>query len=118
MLRLLRGFVALFRGFRNTLRDEEVQGLLFLVLVLLGVGTVVYHFTEGWSWFDSFYFSVITLTTIGYGDMVPTHFLSRVFTIVYVFSGIGLILVFVNTLATRAGEEEAINRILKRKRKK
>jgi voltage-gated potassium channel len=36
--------------------------------VLIAGGTVGYHAIERWSWFDSFYVAVITLTSIGYGD--------------------------------------------------
>ncbi len=58
------------------------------LLVLIAVGTVVYHALEGWSWTISFYFSVCTLTTVGYGDYSPTTDLSRVFTAVYVLVGV------------------------------
>lgn len=46
-------------------------------------GTVVYHLLEDWSWVDSLYFSVVTLTTVGYGDLSPTTDLSKLFTVVY-----------------------------------
>jgi hypothetical protein len=52
-----------------SLKDPEFQALFFLVVVTLASGAVFYRVAEGWSLFDSFYFSVITLTTIGYGDL-------------------------------------------------
>jgi hypothetical protein len=57
---------------------------------LIVVGTVAYHFLEHWSWLTSFYFSVCTLTTVGYGDFYPTTDLSRMFTAVYVLVGVGI----------------------------
>ena len=44
--------------------------LLFwsLPVFLIGVGTVGYRLIERWTWFDSFYVAVTTLTSIGYGD--------------------------------------------------
>lgn len=57
---------------------------------LLVIGTVVYHLLEGWSWLNSFYFSACTLTTVGYGDFVPTTDLSRLFTAFYVLSGVSI----------------------------
>jgi voltage-gated potassium channel len=51
-----------------SLKDPEFQALSFLVVVTLASGAVFYRVAEGWSLFDSFSFSVITLTTIGFGS--------------------------------------------------
>ncbi|PJF27474.1 MAG: hypothetical protein CUN53_03895 [Phototrophicales bacterium] len=64
--------------------------LIALVGLTLAGGTLFYRQVEGWSWIDSFYFSVITLTTIGYGDLHPTRDISKLFTIGYVIVGLGL----------------------------
>jgi voltage-gated potassium channel Kch len=61
-------------------------------------GTVTYHFLEGWSWVDSVYFSVVTLTTVGFGDFAPQTDAGKIFTIFYIVMGIGMILGFINTL--------------------
>ena len=37
----------------------------------------------------------MTLTTVGYGEMHPTNDLSKIFTTVYIFSGLGIVLSFV-----------------------
>lgn len=55
---------------------------------LVAVGTIVYHILEKWSWLVSFYFSVCTLTTVGYGDYFPTTDASRLFTAIYVLVGV------------------------------
>ncbi len=62
------------------------------------MGTCVYHFAEGWSWIDSAYFSVITLSTVGYGDFYPQTDIGKLFTIFYIIIGIGIILSFINSL--------------------
>lgn len=80
------------------LRDREYRGLIFASGFIVITGTVVYHFVEGWTWLDSLYFSVITLTTIGYGDFSPQTDFGKGFTIVYIVIGVGLILAFVNTV--------------------
>ncbi len=63
---------------------------------LLTLGTVVYHFIEDWSWVDSFYFSAIAVTTVGFGDLAPTTDFTKIFTVFYVFAGISLIGVVLN----------------------
>jgi hypothetical protein len=75
---------------------------LDLVLTLLGVGTVFYHHVEGWDWLDSLYFCVITVATVGYGDFSPATREGKIFTMIYLFVGIGSLLAFVNAVAGRA----------------
>lgn len=60
--------------------------------VLVLIGTVVMHHLEDWSWISSFYFSVTTLATVGFGDLHPTHELSRLFVAFYVIMGVTLAL--------------------------
>ena len=61
---------------------------LFVVTTLLLAGTFVFSKAEGWSYTDSFYFSVMTLTTVGYGDFVPTQNPTKIFTSFYSMIGI------------------------------
>ncbi|AFV22550.1 potassium channel protein [Methanolobus psychrophilus R15] len=76
-------------------KEEDFRSLFILVGIVLAFGTLVYHNIEGWGWLDSLYFSVITLTTIGYGDLSPTTDIGKIFTIVYVFIGLGILVGFV-----------------------
>lgn len=69
--------------------------------VLVG-GAWFYHVVEKFTWLDSFYFCTITLTTIGYGDIVPTTSAGKLFTIFYVLVGIGIIATFANLLIKNA----------------
>jgi len=92
------------------LRDKEYRDLLFTTVIVLCVGTVIYHFLEGWSWIDSLYFSVITLSTIGYGDFSPATDPGKVFTIIYIIVGVGIILSFINTLQHHYSETRKGNR--------
>jgi voltage-gated potassium channel len=80
------------------LKDEHYRDLLFTSMLILSLGTMVYHFLEGWSWIDSLYFSVVTLTTIGYGDFSPQTDIGKLFTIFYILVGLGMILSFINTV--------------------
>jgi voltage-gated potassium channel len=91
-------------------RDPDFRTLVILVFLTLLSGTIFYSFQEGWSPVDAFYFSVTTLTTVGLGDLAPATTVGKLFTVVYIFSGLGLIAGFINTIATeslrRRGNEE------------
>ena len=62
-----------------TLQRRAILGLV-LFLSLLGVGTAGFHYIEGWDWFDGFYMTVITMTTVGYGEIHPLSRAGRAFT--------------------------------------
>lgn len=100
-LMISRFIGSVFRG----LKDPEFRGLLLLVALILVVGTVFYHNIERWNWINSLYFSVITLSTVGYGDLAPTTDIGKIFTIIYIFMGIGVILSFVSSVASHARQQ-------------
>lgn len=112
-------FVVLIRFIRalwRSLKDPEFQALFFLVVVMLALGSWFYSRAEGWSLLDSLYFSVITLTTVGYGDFSPSTVAGKIFTIFYIFVGIGIILGFVNLVAERAMKQRGgIRKLLERR---
>ena len=76
----------------DVLSDRRTRPVLIYITVLILLGTVLYHWLEGWDWIDSFYFVVITLTTIGYGDFSPTTPLTKIITVYYGINGIMVLL--------------------------
>src|SRR5215472_8517875 len=83
----------LFTGLTTTFLREFVFDLwltfpllLSLALAVTALGNVVGK-KEGWSPFDSFYWSFITATTVGYGDLRPTKKSSRIIAIVIALVG-------------------------------
>ena len=97
------GFFALLTGFLRDLwgmvRDPKYQGLFLWLGILLVIGLIFYRQVEGWSWVDSLYFSVITLTTIGYGDLSPTTPLSKLFTSAYAILGLTIFAAFLKIVS-------------------
>lgn len=73
--------------------------LLALLLGLMGFGTLGYRLTEGWSWLDSVYMAVMVLTTVGFGEVHPLNVAGKVFSIVLMGVGIGLMLYLLTLLA-------------------
>ena len=86
-------------AFRATLRDPESKVIAGAAVVVVAVGTIVYMLVEGWSPLEAAYFCVVTLATVGYGDLYPTSDVGRLFTIFYIITGIGIIGAFVAELA-------------------
>ena len=101
------GFVLRLALFARTIvrlwrRDPNFRTLVILVIFTLLSGTIFYSLQEGWSLVDAFYFSATTLTTVGLGDLAPTTTIAELFSVVYVFSGLGLIAGFIDTIAKEA----------------
>ncbi len=91
-------FISLFRlikiivlGIKN---DNDFKFLFFFVNILLLSATIFYTQVEHWTVVDSFYFSVMTMSTVGYGDLFPTTNLSKIFTVIYAFLSIGSFVAF------------------------
>ena len=97
------GLIVVFRRFgralRRAVKDPESRGLALLALGLIGGGSVFYRAAEGFSWLDSLYFSVVTLTTVGYGDLHPETTLGKVFTVFYLLIGVGVLVAFLALIA-------------------
>lgn len=101
----------LIRGLGAFLRDPEGKETLGVASAVIAAGTVFYRFVEDLSWIDSLYFSVITLTTVGYGDFSPDTNAGKVFTMVYVVVGIGIFVALATQVAGHlikaSGQERA-----------
>jgi len=79
---------------------------ILVILVLLTIGTIYLHNNESWSYVDSFYFSTITLTTVGYGDLVPTKDSSKIFISIYAIFGISVMLYVLGSVVGRLVVEQ------------
>lgn len=88
-------FALLFRSLWHILkilfRQDEQKAIMLAVLFILTIGTIFYHNVEGMTYLDALYFSVMTLATVGYGDLAPQTALGKLFTIIYVLIGVGVI---------------------------
>ena len=68
-----------------------------MLLILVG-GTIGYRVIEGWSFIDSLYMTVITISTVGYGEIHPLSTAGRVFSIFLILSGVGTAFYILTTL--------------------
>lgn len=88
----------------DSLQEKIVQAA-GLTLVIVIIGAVFYKFVEGWNWIDSIYFAVSTLTTVGFGDLHPTHSISRLFMIFYMLLGIPVMFYTITLLGVYSVEK-------------
>ena len=107
MIATVLATVHLLRALARALTDPATRGVVVLAALTLAIGTGFYVRAEGWSVVDALYFSVVTLTTIGFGDLVPTSAGAKLFTVVYSLVGVGLIASFVAALALHARRQDA-----------
>jgi voltage-gated potassium channel len=90
-------------------REPQFVSLALLTLIAIVSGTAVYSLVEGLRFVDALYFSVVTLTTVGYGDFAPETDVGKLFTAVYVLVGIGILLTFVTTLAGKMSQTSPLH---------
>ncbi len=76
--------------------------------VVLVTGTVGMHEAQGLSYWDSFYWTVVTISTIGYGDIVPVTFWARILFFFVVFVGIGTFATALTEIATYFMEQKLL----------
>ena len=96
--------------------DKTKQEAIIQIGVTIGLtiatvigGMVFYHLVEKLSWVNAWYFVMITLTTVGYGDISPQTELGRIVTPIFIIGGIGLITGFitgVNKMVVRRRAEK------------
>ncbi len=89
----------LWRGLTAAFRDNRVRGLLAFVFSLIGLATLFFATIEGWSYVDALYFAVMTIATVGYGDLTPATTAGKLGAVVYVIVGLGIFVAAVTAIA-------------------
>lgn len=109
MVSLLIGLTRFWFAIRKAWSDPMFRLVATLSASLLLVGTFVFHWVEGWSYLDSFYFSAISATTVGYGDFSPQTPAGKLLAVFYIFCGIGLLVALVSRFADALIQSEREN---------
>ena len=79
-----------FVSLKDVWKDVEFRILFVLIVLLLFTGAIFYSEVEGYDLIDSLYFSVMIMSTIGYGELTLSTSTAKIFTIVYAFVSIGV----------------------------
>jgi voltage-gated potassium channel len=71
--------------FNEFVGEYPVLFFIAVIIIIVVIGTIAFHIVEGWNLFNSFYFTTVTMSTIGYGDMAPLTHGGKVIAIIYGF---------------------------------
>jgi voltage-gated potassium channel len=94
---------------------RRLQLALILLALIFIVGIAGYVLIEGWSFFDALYMTVITIATVGYGEVKPLSPYGRTFTIFLIILGMGILLFCISTFTAFLVEGE-LSEILRRRK--
>lgn len=85
------------------------------MVTMIAIGTWLFHRIEDWTWAESFYFTVTTLTTVGYGDLYPSSDGSRIWTALFILIGVGIVATALGSIGSAYVQRR--DRQLQKKRK-
>ena len=99
-------------------RDRTgIYAVLIIVLILI-YGILGSIYIMGLDIYDSIYYTIITLATVGYGDIIPTTPLQKIFSVTLALAGVGIlayILTFIISSVTQNLQDMRSGRIIERK---
>ena len=78
---------------------RRIGYITIVILLFLFGGATFYSYAEKWRYLDALYFSAYTMTTVGYGDITPKTDIGKIFTIFYMFAGVGVALYGLSVIA-------------------
>jgi len=86
-----------------------------LINAILLLGTLGYMFVEGWGFLDSLYMTVITIATVGFKEVGPLSSQGKIFTILLIMIGMGILLFSISTVTAFLVEGD-LNVMLRRRK--
>ena len=89
-----------------------------VVSLALCVGTIGFSVIEHWSWFDAFYMTLTTMTTVGYQEIHPLSPAGRVFNSFLIFFGVSAMFFAIGAITQTIIELELHDRYGRRRRKR
>lgn len=78
--------------------DFSVSLALMILVIYMLLGSIIFHYTDNWNFFHSFYFVYISMSTIGFGDFVPQDPVSMIASSVYFLFGLALTTMCINVV--------------------
>lgn len=107
-------------NFEIFIKTNNFNYTLLIGILVLIVSSILMTFIEKIDFFDSLWWSIVTVTTVGYGDIYPKTILGKIVATILMFMGIGLIGSLTSTISTyfinkenKSNEEDYKTKILK-----
>ena len=72
------------------METQKLRNALAMFLGIIGTGTFGYHYFEHIPLFEAFYMTIITISTVGFLEIVPLTHVGRMITVVIIILGISL----------------------------
>ena len=95
----MRMISTIYFGLRDVWLDDRVRGLLLFAISMIALATVTFWLVEGWSLLDAAFFSVVTISTVGYGELVPQTAVGKIFAMFYILIGLGVFVAAASAVA-------------------
>ncbi|MCB9437487.1 MAG: potassium channel protein [Anaerolineales bacterium] len=73
------------------IKGVQVQIVVSGLLGVLSLGTIGYMVIEGWTIVDALYMTMITITTVGFGEVHPLSDIGRIFTVIVLLLSLGIV---------------------------
>lgn len=89
LLRIIVLFNRFFDGFEMFIKKSNLDKILCAIFITVVFFTaLLYFFGPSYDIFDDFYFVIVTLTTVGYGDITPKTYNEKIISLILIFVGI------------------------------
>ena len=99
-IRMLSFFVRAHKRIQRFIDTNGFKYMLYITGISILLGTITVHYFEDYSYFDSFWWAIVTITTVGYGDLTPVTTGGRIIAIALMCVGIGLFSTFASTMTS------------------
>ena len=97
---------------------RRILPLFGLMACILVVGTFGFRWIEGWPWFDAFYMTLFTITTVGYAELHPLSQAGRIFNSFVILAGVTTVFFAIGLITVFAVESELGGNFKRRRQKR
>ncbi len=98
-MRFLSAYVRLVKAIYTAFRNTQVQALILTCVLIAVAQAFIFMRIEDWRFLDAFYFSVVSMATVGYGDFAPQTSLGKITALLFLMVGIGIFVLTVSSIA-------------------